>query len=195
MIRGLCRLNIDLQHSCEGHLNHDPAQEDGGANLYAFNANDPVNNIDPLGLQPDDIVLRPGVHQIHIHATAEQERPFPLKSVGDEMFIAPGIQGKIVKIDDRRPRGTSPNSDFVKMIIGDGDVVFHVEVGPPPKPETRPGFDELPAFSLGRADQMREDIANLQKTLELPATAIMQANPLYAPFALKEAITGDSSLN
>jgi uncharacterized protein RhaS with RHS repeats len=34
-------------------MNRDPLGEEGGINLYGFVENDPVNNVDPEGLQTD----------------------------------------------------------------------------------------------------------------------------------------------
>ncbi len=40
-------------------LSRDPLEEAGGINLYGFNDNDPLNQIDPLGQSPISIIARP----------------------------------------------------------------------------------------------------------------------------------------
>jgi RHS repeat-associated protein len=55
-------------------LSRDPLEEDGGVNLYAFCGNDPVNGVDPLGLEPFKI----DIFSFFRPFTANQMRKEPL---------------------------------------------------------------------------------------------------------------------
>jgi len=151
-----------------------------------------VNKVDPDGREPVKTTFKNGSYKIEDKAKGrvsfydENNVEFYYQSPSRSWSLNTLPDGSVVR------NTTKYGSSWIPIHYFSDDTHTTELVSGPTK--ATPGFDILPAFSLGRADQLREDFAAIQSTLELPVAAIMQANPLYAPFAFKEAITGESSL-